>query len=134
MAFERQLAGALHSVRAHSRKSKQNYILHLFVPLLSRPLLKAMFDLVITQQKWQLLSRELLFAMLSDVLSAPRFLVLVLFFVVRAEFQVAVLVLNGVSVVNVPGRGFSVDSRFHCPTAIHARSPRNTRTFGTTNL
>ena len=63
-----------------------------------------MFDLVIAQPKWQLLSRELLFAGLSDVLSVPWFLVLA--FVVRVEFQVAILALNGVSVPNDLVRGF----------------------------
>ena len=49
---------------------------------------------------------ELLFAGQGDVLSAPWFLVLVFFFVARAEFQVAVLALNRDSMINVLGRGF----------------------------
>ena len=49
---------------------------------------------------------ELLFVGLSDVFSAPWFLVLVFFFVSRAEFQVAVVALNGDSVINVLRRGF----------------------------
>ena len=49
-----------------------------------------MFDVVTAYAaKWQLLSRESLFVGLSDVLSAPWFLVLVFLFVARPEFQVA---------------------------------------------
>ena len=46
------------------------------------------------------------FAVLNDFLSAPRFLVLV-FLSAGEEFQVGVLAPEGVSVENLPRRGFA---------------------------
>ena len=56
-----------------------------------------------------------LFAGLTNVLSALPFFVLVLiFFMGRAEFQVTILTLNRVLVVNVLGRGFPAMYSIQC--------------------